>query len=157
MLRQNNVIKGFKLNEKEILLAQFADDTTLCLDGSEQTFNESIHTLQRFAQISGLKMNNDKTCIVWIGSKKHSQVRFMRDMNFCWDPGIFKILGVTFSTDTEQISTLNYDGKLQEIKHVLTTWNKRYITPLGKITTIKTVAVSKIIHLFITCCLLMGT
>ena len=81
-------------------------------------------------------MNNEKKRgkkrKVWIGSKKHSQVRFMRDMNLiCWDPGIFKMLGVTFSTDTEQTSTLNYDGKLQEIKHVLTTWNKRHLAPLG--------------------------
>ena len=68
MLRQNNAIKGITLNETEILLSQFADDITLCLDDSEQSFNESIHTLQRFAQISGLKMNRDKTCIVWIGS-----------------------------------------------------------------------------------------
>ena len=142
MLRQNNVIKGIKLNEKEILLAHFADDTTLCVDGSKQSFNESIHTLQRFAQISCLKMSNDKTCIVWIGSKKLSQVRFMKDMNFVWDPGIFnKIVGITFSTDIEHISTLNYDGKLQEIKHVLTTWNKRHLTLLVEITIIKTLAV----------------
>ena len=53
MLRQNNAIKCIKLNETKLLLSQFADDTTLCLDGSEQSFNESIHTLQRFAQISG--------------------------------------------------------------------------------------------------------
>ena len=58
MLSQNNEIKGIKLNETEILLPQFADDTTLCLDGSEQSFNESMHTLQRCVQISGLKMNN---------------------------------------------------------------------------------------------------
>ena len=93
MLRHNNTIKGIQLNETEI---QFADDTTLCLDGSEQSFNESIHTLQRFAQMSGLKINNDKTCIVWITSKKHSQVSFLRDVNFFWDPIIFKILGITF-------------------------------------------------------------
>ena len=52
--------------------------------------------------------------------------------------GSFKILGVTFPTDTEQIRTINYDDKLQEIKHVLTTLNKRHLTPLGKLTIIKT-------------------
>ena len=56
ILRQNNAIKGIKLNETEIPLSQFAGDTTLCLDGSEQSCKESIHTLQRFAQIYGLKM-----------------------------------------------------------------------------------------------------
>ena len=57
-----------------------------------------------------------------IASKnKKVQIRSMPDMNFCWDPGIFKILGVKCSADTEPISTINYDDKLQEIKHVLTT------------------------------------
>ena len=46
MLRENKKIKGITLKEKEILLKQFADDTTLFLDGSERSFNESIWTLQ---------------------------------------------------------------------------------------------------------------
>ena len=52
---------------------------------------------QKFAKISGLKMNYDKTQIVWIGSRKHSKVRILRDMNVCWNPGIFRVLGVNFS------------------------------------------------------------
>ena len=62
-----------------VLLSQFADDTTLCLDGSEESFKESIQTLKKFALFSGLKLNNDKTQVVWIGSKKNSKVRFLRD------------------------------------------------------------------------------
>ena len=89
--------------------ATVCDDSTLCLDGSEKLFHESIRTVQRFSEFSGLKMNNDKTQIVWIGSKRNSQVRFQRHMNLCWDPGIFKVLGVKFSTDTEQINEINYD------------------------------------------------
>ena len=35
-------IKGMNINNKDVLLSQFADDTTLCLDGSEESFYESI-------------------------------------------------------------------------------------------------------------------
>ena len=66
-----------------VLLSQFADDTTLCLDGSEESFKESIPTLKKFALFSGLKLNNDKTQVVWVGSKMNSKVRFPRDMIFC--------------------------------------------------------------------------
>ena len=62
MLRQNTAIKGIQLIEMEIMLSQFPDDTMLCLGGTEPSFNESIiHTLYRFARISGLNMNNDNT------------------------------------------------------------------------------------------------
>ena len=60
-----------------VLLSQFADDTTLCLDVSEESFKESIQTLKKFAFFCGLKLNNDKTQVVWIGSKKNSKVQYI--------------------------------------------------------------------------------
>ena len=148
-IRQNRLIKGIKLRDKESLLSQFADDTTLCLDGSEQSFNEAISVLLKFAEISGLKMNIEKTNISWIGSTKHCNVRFMRDKNFIWDPGIYRILGIKFSVNTEIIMDINYQDKLLEMKRVMTQWKKRHLTPLGKITVMKTLILPKITYLLI--------
>ena len=150
MIRQNVNIKGIKLKDNEILLSQFADDTTLYLDGSERSFVQAIYTLQKFSKMSGLNMNYDKTNAVWIGSGRKYQIRFMRDMNFCWDPGIFKVLGIKFCIDTKQIVNINYENKLEEIRKIFRVWTKRQLTPLGKITILKTLAISKITHLFIT-------
>ena len=66
MIRENSNIKGIKINQNMVLSSQFADDTTLCLDGSEESFKESIQTLKKSALFSGLKLNNDKTQVVWI-------------------------------------------------------------------------------------------
>ena len=63
-------------------------------DGSERSFVKAIHTLQKCSKMSGLNMNYDKIYAVWIGSRRRCQIRFIRDMNFCWDPGIFKVLGI---------------------------------------------------------------
>ena len=51
--------------------------------------------------------------------KKNCQVQFLRDMKICWDPGIFKVLGIKFSTDITQITLVNFEGKLTEIKRIL--------------------------------------
>jgi exonuclease III len=149
MIRKNVNIKGINIKGKECLLSQFADDTTLCLDGSEKSFNETMSVLSKFTRISGLKVNIDKTQIVWIGSMKGSDIRYMRDKNFIWDPGTFKALGIIFSTDTNRIVQLNYDNKLLSIKRILNAWNKRNLTAFGKIAIIKSLALSKIVHLFI--------
>ena len=98
--------------------------------------------------MSGLQINYEKTQVVWIGSRKNCNTRYLRDMNFCWDPGIFKVLGIRFSVEVDQIVEINYQGKLNEIKRILNIWSKRHLTPLGKITVIKTLALSKIVHLF---------
>ena len=67
-----------------VLLSQFLvlssvgafskDDTMLYLDHSEESFEKSIQILKKFTLFSGLKLNNDKTQVVWIGSKKNSKV-----------------------------------------------------------------------------------
>ena len=101
------------------------------------------------SQFSGLKLNNDKTQVVWIGSKKNSKVRFLRDKNFCWDPGIFQVLGIKFSTDTTQISAINFEGKVSEVRKILNNWSRRQITPLGKITVVKTLVLLNLTHLFV--------
>ena len=46
-------------------------------------------------------MNYDKTNVVRIGSRRKCQTSFTRDMNFCWDPGIFRVLGIKFYTDSQ--------------------------------------------------------
>ena len=149
LIRKNEQIKGIKIADKEILLSQFADDTTLCLDGTEDSFRESINVLLRFSEMSGLKINNEKTQVVWIGSQKNCQIRFLRDRNFCWDPGIFQVLCIKFSTDIDLISKINFDGKLIDIQRVLHPWSKRNLTPYGKIAVLKTLAISKNTHLLL--------
>ena len=99
--------------------------------------------------ISGLKMNSEKTQVVWIGSRKNCNVQFMQDKNFVWDPGIFKVLGVNFSTDLSIIGSINFDDKLLQIQRVLKSWKRRRISPMGKIIVIKSLIISKLTHLLI--------
>ena len=56
MIRSNKKVKGIKLKDKEILLSLFADDTTLYLDGSEQSFREAIHILDSFSKSQVLRL-----------------------------------------------------------------------------------------------------
>ena len=148
MIRENNNIKGLKLRNEISLISQFADDTALSLDGSEQSFNEAINTLNNYADISGLKINVEKTQIVWLGNRRGRGLRYMRDKNFIWDPGTFRYLGIIFSVQVEDIVRLNYVSKIEEIRKTLKIWQKRQLTPFGKITIIKTLGISKLTYLF---------
>ena len=107
MNRRNIKIKGIKIKNKEQLLSQFADDTTLYLNGPEKSFIEAINMFSKFSHIFGLKINFDKTQIIWIGSQKNCGIKYMRDKNFVWDPGTFTVLGITFSTNTDMIVKIN--------------------------------------------------
>ena len=77
-------------------------------------------------------MNHEKTQISWIGIKRNCKVKYMRDKNFVWDPGTFKVLGILFSTTSQDISKINYDGKLEEIKRELAKWKKKTYETIGE-------------------------
>ena len=61
MVRENEIITGIKINGKEFRLSQYADDTQLFLDGTEQSLKETPNVLKIFYIMSGLKINVEKT------------------------------------------------------------------------------------------------
>ena len=48
----------------------------------------------------------------------------------------FKLLGINFHIELKQMQQINFKEKNQKIRSLIKLWNKRYLTPLGKITVI---------------------
>ena len=90
--------------------------------------------------IASLKRNNEKTQSVWIGSNTNCAIKYMTDRTFCWDLGIFKVLGIR-STDTERISENNNDGNLTENRKILNKWSLRQLTRFGNLNVIKALTI----------------
>ena len=130
-------------------MSQYADDTMIILDGSEKSLKATMLVLEEFYKMSGLKINQSKTQIVWIGSKKYSEDRLCPDLKFQWTTN-FKLLGIYYDVDLAKITKLNYDKKLVKIKTIIEQWKKRNLTPIGRITLIKSLLISQLNHLFIT-------
>ena len=149
LIRSNKDIKGITIDGTEYLIAQYADDTSLTLDGTEKSLKTCLTVLELFAEISGLCINKDKTQVIWFGSRKNSDVTLCNEHKLSWVKGQFKILGITFSLNLQEMVKINYDGKIREIKSLLISWSKRVLTPYGKITVIKSLALAKLSHLFL--------
>ena len=80
----------------------------------------------------GLMINIDKTVAVWIGSRRNSQMKFMPELGLTWNPATFKVLGVMFSTDLNEIVPINFENKLNEMTKVLNAWSRRNLTPFAR-------------------------
>ena len=146
LIRNNDNIKGIKLQNTEFKISQFADDTSLILDGTEKSLSNALETLTFYGKISGLNINMDKTTLIWIGSNKNRKDKLCSHLNLCWDKQ-FTLLGIKFSNNLKEIVELNYKEKIIQIKNLLNVWAKRILTPIGKITVIKSLALPKINHL----------
>ena len=59
-VKKNINIKGIVINNKEMKISQYADDTQILLDGTERSLRESLQILSKFYKLSGLKINEEK-------------------------------------------------------------------------------------------------
>ena len=146
LISQNPRIGGISINGMEFKITQYADDTTLFLDGTISSLENALNVLEIFGSMSGLKVNKDKTKVIWIGKKINCAQKLLKGLQ--WESSQFDLLGLTFSTDLNNMLDLNFQSKLKEIKNTIQSWESRYLTPMGKITVVKTFLLPKLNHLF---------
>lgn len=114
-IRQSTSCRGIQLPQ---FATQFADDTTLiCRDVN--ALSENMNVLNKFSDISGLKLNKKKTKAMWIGSAKNNKTK---PLGFKPYQERIKSLGVNLSYNQDRNNNLNFfcqnsqDG--YEVKHV---------------------------------------
>ena len=56
---------------------------------------------------------------------------------------------IGFTNDLKNCSDINYREKFADAKHLFGVWIKRQITPIGRIAVLKSLILSKLIHLFL--------
>lgn len=136
-IRANKGIKGIKVGSTEFKISQLADDTTLFLLDLLSVKN-ALKLLKNFYNISGLRINMDKTYGKGIGSL--TGLTPGEDMGIKWTTGPITTLGVTISNDPIIISKSNFDSRIQVMTDILNIWLTRNLSLNGKVTILKSLA-----------------
>ena len=138
-IRRSEDIKGFKFKSKELKLSQCADDTKILLDGSENSIRNVVKLLDSYTEISGLKVNYNKSELAPLGkSRMEIYTRSVYPgMTITLDK--IKTLAITITTNgnTEDLIRYNFEEKKEKIKCIARSWSKRNLTLYGKVTIIK--------------------
>ena len=113
---------------------------------SKDSFTAALQDLEQFNSISGLRLNNKKTEVLWIGSKAGCNEVFCPEKNLKWVNRV-KSLGVWISTDSEASIKANYDEKIEKAQNVLSSWKYRRLSLLGKITVLKSLVASQFVYI----------
>ena len=145
-VRTDNGVRGIKILNTECKLSQYADDTTLILDGSQSSLLRTFELLDAFAAISGLNVNYEKTEALWIGSLRDSNISFPLNKPITWAREKVFALGVWFSTGEMNFISSNIQEKIDKLKKIIGSWSARRLTLLGKITVLKSLAVSQLVY-----------
>ena len=146
LINNSQQMNGINISpSKQIRISQYADDTILLLDGSAASIKGALQELIKFADLSGLKINLDKTSCMPIGSSTASQIPSTLNIKVVEE---LKILGICLSNNTDHLIERNLIEKLPSIRRDIEQWNRRNLTPVGKICIVKTLLISKLVHLF---------
>ena len=70
-------------------------------------------------------------------------------MSLDWGSTHFNLLGIDFSTNLNDIVRVNYGNVIPKIDALLNQWKRRLLTPIGRVTVLKTLIIPKLNHLFI--------
>ena len=146
-IRNHKQIKGIRILDEECKVSQYADDTTLILNGSDVSMQQSFYLLDSFAEISGLKVNYEKTEALWIGSLRLQKRIIAAYQNITWAFSKVNALGVWFSTIKEESLLLNYREKKEKISNLIENWQFRRLTLLRKIVAIKSLLASQLVYI----------
>ena len=149
LIKNDASVKGIFINKTEYKFSQYADDTTLILNGSKESLPAALNVLETFGSMPGLQINTDKTKLIWIGKKRNSKDEIDVGKPLTWGKKTtFNLLGVNFSVNLNEMIHINFWPIMNKLEHLFHVWKQRHVTPLGRITIIKTFALSKLNHLF---------
>ena len=87
-VRNNVNIKGISVDNNEIKISQYADDTTHIL-------------LEDFSKVCGLRLNNKTTEALWIGSSIGNEQLILPGRDFKWPKCKVQNLGLWLSVKPE--------------------------------------------------------
>ena len=145
-IRNDESVHGIQIkndnSEVTTKLSQYADDTTLFLDGQPQSIIAVVQLCKEFEQISGLKINESKTKAACVGNLYYMyQYDEMKSKltKLDWVSEKIHLLGmdIPIKSDVKNLIDWNLRSKLKESKSVFNKWKRHKLTLYGKSMVIK--------------------
>ena len=141
-------ISGYVVNGIEIKVEQFADDCTFILDGTRKSFESTLRIISEFSLVSGLSLNIEKTKVLWLGGR--ALPKYLKESVFGHVEERFKYLGIIFTKEMNDMSVVNFETKVIDIRNLLKGWMRRRLTVYGKRTVLKSLVLSKLTNVLTT-------
>ena len=143
-IRQTDIVKGIVLFNNKIKLSQFADDTNLFC-ANVASVEAALSVVNQFGEISGLKLNIEKTKAMWLGKWANKRDK---PLNLKWVHCPTRFLGIFLSYDKKGNDNFNFNLKTEtssEFRY-LDMWRSRDLTLFGKVLIIKALGISSLVY-----------
>ena len=114
---------------------------TCCV--STSSVEKGLQIAVDFGEISGLRLNLEKTKAMWLGKWSGNKSKPLR---LKWVSSPTRILGIYFSYDEKGNNEMNFNLKIDKLQTNLDIWKSRDLTLFGKVMIIKALGVSSLTY-----------
>lgn len=146
VIRSDPDIKGFQVGQTTCKINLLADDITLYLKDPSNSLCKLQTVLNTYGNISGYKVNLEKTEIICLTDFDHSKLQ--KTSLFKWPIDGIKYLGVFVDNNLNNLYKLNYLPLLSKIEEDLRRWMLLPLTLLGRVNCVKMSVQPRLQYLF---------
>lgn len=135
----NSGLQGISIAEKQIIISQLADDTTLFLKNKSQ-IPIAINIINSFSKASGLYLNIKKCELLPIKNCTDSfisEIPIKNEINY---------LGIIINKDKNTRCSLNFNPLIEKTQHKLNQWLQRDLSLKGRILLTKAEGISRLTY-----------
>ena len=141
-IRNNLLIEGIKIGDAEAKVLQFEDDTTVFL--RYRFCSCSISSFGTFCESITSNVNTSKAEGLWICFPKKN---YSKPLGIKWPNEPIKALGVFFTYDNTLLCEKHFRETIVNVKKDMNIWSSRGLSIFGKIVTMKSVLLSKLMYI----------
>ena len=146
LIKANSKIQGIQIGHINLLLSMFADDVSIFLPNNVANWVELKSTLGRFEDISGLKINYDKTLVYRIGNSE-TCIALKYAMKYLnWTDGPINILGLLYDEDQSKMQRINLEPIFKHAEALTKLWKMRDLSMMGSITAFNALVASLFVY-----------
>ena len=141
-------IKNIVINENILpKTLSYADDVACIVKPSAHNVEKIFRHYELMTELSGLKLNADKTEIISKGGPLKYNINYNHRAYEITPNNMIKINGLFLGFDTESSVTKNIGKIISSLEGQLRTWSHRHLSILGKIQIFKTFGLSQILFI----------
>ena len=144
-MRQCEKIHGIPVDDIIYLLNQFADDMNIASMYDQHSLTEIFRILETFCLNTGFTISYEKTSIYRLGPLVGSSAELYTASAVAWTDDPINVLGVTVSHQPQD-QIRSYDSVIEKSKSVLSRWQSRNLSLIGKIMVINSLVSSLFVY-----------
>uniref|UniRef100_A0A3Q3FRX3 Reverse transcriptase domain-containing protein n=1 Tax=Labrus bergylta TaxID=56723 RepID=A0A3Q3FRX3_9LABR len=134
-IRTHRFFSGVTLGDTEYRISLYADDILLFITNPESSMPVLESIISEFGQISGYKINYDKSEALPLGDFGVPDT--LVNFPFRWSISGFTYLGIRVSADIKELYKLNFIPTLKAVKNDISRWFDLPLSWMGRISLVK--------------------